>query len=207
MTDYRAELQRLLGAVENDVIDTNDGLRFQAAVNRARTALAQPEPEGVADDEVPYSDPPHWCNTPDTELAWKAGKTLGWQISQRRYATPQPAPVPAPMSADTLAAIIREVDGAHRRLGAAALAVAILAHPAAINTQPAPVPVAERLPGPEDCDAEERCWWFSPADFSDDVSVPSWHLDASPGPGQVRFYGYTHWRPHNALPVPGAEVG
>ena len=65
-----------------------------------------------------------------------------------------------------------------------------------------PVPVAERLPEPEDCDAEERCWWFRPADFSDDVSVPSWHLDASPGPGQVRFYGYTHWHPHNALPIP-----
>jgi hypothetical protein len=47
MTDYRTELQRLLGAVENDVIDTNDGLRFQAAVNRARAALAQPEPDGV----------------------------------------------------------------------------------------------------------------------------------------------------------------
>jgi hypothetical protein len=48
-TDYRAELQRLLGAVENDVIDTNDGLRFQAAVNRARAALAQPEPVPVAE--------------------------------------------------------------------------------------------------------------------------------------------------------------
>ena len=52
MTDYRAELQRLLGAVENDVIDTNDGLRFQAAVNRARAALAQPEPEGASDEAL-----------------------------------------------------------------------------------------------------------------------------------------------------------
>jgi hypothetical protein len=50
--DYRAELQHLLTAVENDVIDTNDGLRFQAAVNRARAALAQPEPEGVTDEEI-----------------------------------------------------------------------------------------------------------------------------------------------------------
>ena len=52
--DYRAELQRLLGAVENDVIDTNDGLRFQAAVNRAHAALAQPEPQGVGltDEEL-----------------------------------------------------------------------------------------------------------------------------------------------------------
>jgi hypothetical protein len=43
-----------------------------------------------------------------------------------------------------LAEIIREVDGTHR-LGAAALAEAILAHPAAINARPAPVPVAERF--------------------------------------------------------------
>jgi hypothetical protein len=57
-----------------------------------------------------------------------------------RYARPtiEPVPVPAPMSADTLAAIIREVDGTHRRLGAAALAEAILAHPAAINALPVP---------------------------------------------------------------------
>jgi hypothetical protein len=48
--DYRAELQRLLTAVENDVIDTNDGPRFQAAVDRAHAALTQPEPEGVTDE-------------------------------------------------------------------------------------------------------------------------------------------------------------
>jgi hypothetical protein len=52
MTDYRAELQRLLEAIENDVIDTNDGPRFRAAVSRARTALAQPEPEGPTVMEI-----------------------------------------------------------------------------------------------------------------------------------------------------------
>ena len=58
-----------------------------------------------------------------------------------------------------------------------------------------PVPVAERLPGPEDCDAEGRCyawdgyWWLvrSAALEEDDT-----------GAGD----GYTHWLPHNALPVP-----
>ena len=50
--DYRAELQHLLTAVENDVIDTNDGLRFQAAANRARAALAQPEPQGASDEAL-----------------------------------------------------------------------------------------------------------------------------------------------------------
>ena len=58
-----------------------------------------------------------------------------------------------------------------------------------------PVPVAERLPVPEDCDAEGRCyawdgyWWlvFSAVLEEDDT-----------GAGD----GYTHWLPHHALPVP-----
>ncbi len=67
-----------------------------------------------------------------------------------------------------------------------------------------PVPVAERLPGPEDCDAKGRCWVGCP-EFSDDGDYgpttfnPSWELAPF-------AQGDTHWRPHNALPVPGAEV-
>jgi hypothetical protein len=69
-----------------------DGHTASDVVVRLRewAALSQPEPEvvGVTDEEVPYSDPPQWCNTPDMGLAWKAGRTLGWQMSQRRYAPP-----------------------------------------------------------------------------------------------------------------------
>jgi len=43
----------------------------------------------------------------------------------------------------------------------------------------APVPVAERLPGPEDCDDQGRCWWLARLPFP-----------------------FTHWLPHWALPVP-----
>lgn len=50
--DFRAELQALLAAIENDVIDTNDGPRFQRAVDHARAALAEPEPEGLTDKEL-----------------------------------------------------------------------------------------------------------------------------------------------------------
>ena len=42
---FRAELQTLLAAIEDDVIDTNDGHRFQRAIDRARAALSQPELE------------------------------------------------------------------------------------------------------------------------------------------------------------------
>jgi hypothetical protein len=60
-----------------------------------------------------------------------------------------------------------------------------------------PVPVAERLPGPEDCDEEGLmcngggwCWWF-------EQSSQMWVAD---------FYSshYTHWLSHWALPVPTA---
>jgi len=52
-----------------------------------------------------------------------------------------------------------------------------------------PVPVAERLPGPEDCDAEGRCW------FSSRLGV--WILMAS-----KYALPYSSWLPHHALPVP-----
>ena len=51
---------------------------------------------------------------------------------------------------------------------------------------PQPVAVSERLPGPEDCDAEERCW----------LMAPRWILPASE---------LTHWLPANALPLPAGE--
>ena len=58
---------------------------------------------------------------------------------------------------------------------------------------PVPVPVSERLPGPEDCDAEGRCWW---GDAGDDEFVPSWRLCEQPDKSC-----FDHWLPHWALPV------
>jgi hypothetical protein len=53
MTDtFRALCAELLQGVEDDVIDVNDGRRFQAVVARARAALAQPEPQGPTDEEL-----------------------------------------------------------------------------------------------------------------------------------------------------------
>ena len=62
-----------------------------------------------------------------------------------------------------------------------------------------PVPVSERLPGPEDCDAEGRCWWFVP---EDEERPSGWDLDGQPPAREIRFYGNTHWLPHHALPTP-----
>jgi hypothetical protein len=75
-----------------------------------------------------------------------------------------------------------------------------------------PVPVAERLPGPEDClgrpwEATDAgfCWWL----FFDSEK---WCF--LPGPiwqGQGSWQrssplGASHWLPHHALPIPSAEM-
>ena len=61
---------------------------------------------------------------------------------------------------------------------------------------PAPIPVAERWPRQEDCDAEVRCWIYMP----DIATAPSWRL------AQPRDIGpfHTHWLPADALPLPGS---
>jgi hypothetical protein len=64
-----------------------------------------------------------------------------------------------------------------------------------------PVPVSERLPGPEDCDEEGRCWIWTTAG-----AMWRWQLV------QLRYVGngsdgaYTHWLPHHALPLPLRQI-
>jgi hypothetical protein len=64
-----------------------------------------------------------------------------------------------------------------------------------------PVPVSERLPGPEDCDAEGRCWlggeMFAPGDPTWVLGFPAW---AERFPEVHRL-----WLPAHALPVPKGE--
>ena len=139
-TDYRAELQRLLGAVENDVIDTNDGLRFQAAVNRVRTALAQPEPQGPTDEEIEREA----LKNADSDDEYRAFKSGAFFVQER------------------------------------------ISRPAI-----KPVPVAERLPEPEDCDGDGFCWFWN---LQWERWMAGWQDDEC-----------TYWLPHHALPVPGAE--
>ena len=67
---------------------------------------------------------------------------------------------------------------------------------------PAPVPVAERLPGAEDCDAEGRCWAWNP-DPPDNDEEESWVLQPR---AWIDSPWTTHWLPANALPLPSGEV-
>jgi len=60
-----------------------------------------------------------------------------------------------------------------------------------------PVPVGERLPGPEDWDSEGRCWMFDPCDRG-------WwaYRPALPSDDEIGRPPWTHWLPHWTLPVP-----
>lgn len=64
---------------------------------------------------------------------------------------------------------------------------------------PQPVPVSERLPGPEDCTAEGRCWLC----YTNVCNVTQWSLVLK---SAILDGPYSHWLPATALPLPGQEV-
>jgi hypothetical protein len=64
------------------------------------------------------------------------------------------------------------------------------------TAHPAPVPVGERLPCAEDCDAEGRCWFHSAGRTWKD-----WYFLKASAVTDTE----THWLPHWALPLPEAK--
>jgi hypothetical protein len=162
--DFRAlcaeliyELTRTANGLSNRTANDNHRAlwakdAYQAA-DRARAALAQPEPPELTDEDL-YQ---FWESRPDLGLTCDEPVKFARAVLAR-YGTP------------------------------------------AIN----PVPVSERLPGPEDCDAEGRCWVGCPAfvDDGDHGSIaynPSWELcRCTPDD--------THWLPHWALPTPANTI-
>lgn len=134
MTDYHAELQRLVEAYDEHGgrWPDEDVQALHNAVKAARTALTQPEPEGPTDEDL-------------------------YDLAEVFNGDPLPS---------------------MRR------ALELWSRPAI-----EPVPVAERLPGPEDCDGDGRCWLTN-------VDVePGWIAD---NPEQCT--NWTHWLPHHAIP-------
>jgi hypothetical protein len=60
-----------------------------------------------------------------------------------------------------------------------------------------PIPISERLPGAEDCDAEGRCWMHGKVEGD-------WRLISAANPGVPHLrYCFSHWLPAHALPLPG----
>jgi hypothetical protein len=154
MTDFRALCAELVEAYEwciNRYMTAP--FNKDALVYRTRTALAQPEPQEVTDEEI-AADFRGWYNE-RYYCSYFGGIMLVECIEWTRYAL-------------------------------------------ARYTRPAiePVPVSERLPGPEDCDAEGRCWLWERMDdrwvlMDRELAQQDWPW---------------HWLPHYALPVPQQEV-
>ena len=109
-----------------------------------------------------------------------------------RWGRPAPAP-PADGEAAKLVAWLRRIGPCNDEKSANLLRAAELLQRQAL----VPVAVSERLPGPEDCDAEGRCWWLTPQ---------SWPCLYLMKPDSVISAAVaTHWLPAHALPLP--EVG
>jgi hypothetical protein len=67
-----------------------------------------------------------------------------------------------------------------------------------------PVAVSVRLPGPEDCDAEGRCWWFAP---ETEVDFGGWTFGTTEICANSQWVDWenTHWLPAHALPLPEVD--
>jgi hypothetical protein len=89
---------------------------------------------------------------------------------------------------------IREGEGPRFDLVECALALWREAIPPAPALVVVPVAVSERLPGEGDCDAYERCWWWTPC-------VACWEFRSR----NRQMVHDTHWLPAHAIPLP--QVG
>jgi hypothetical protein len=187
--NWRALCAELLAGAD-EYTGMNPYMRLDNAMKAARAALAQPEPQGPSDKELLELMP----ETMRDEFSYAAN-----------------------VCSDAMGGRVKP--GIFR----VALNTAALEYAHAVLTRwgrPAikPVPVSERLPGPEDCDAEGRCWLLTVED-----DYPQWRLHSIQGaqPGgamiwvpvdndngaMVDCFYTSHWLPHHALPVPQQEAG
>ena len=142
-----AELQTALAErIDDKATPSPYYVNAAALIARARAALAAPQQGAFTDDELlkTYCDAVRACNYEGPAENWskaaaRAYTLAGLRAVVARYGTPAPVPVAEPPTDRVLllAAIIREVDGGNR-LGAAALAEAILSHRAITGVLPLP---------------------------------------------------------------------
>jgi hypothetical protein len=167
-TNYRALCTELLRAWQF-------GDDIAGPMNRARAELAKPEPVAPTDEEIMELMPQQMR---DDLAAAASALACGLAITG--------------FERDSMkaAGVCRIILNRH----AVDHARAVLARYGTPAIQP--VPVSERLPGPEDCDGDGRCWIFMP-DIGTD---PSWRLT---DPRDIGPY-HTHSLPHHALPTPEA---
>jgi|688.fasta_scaffold773124_2 hypothetical protein len=184
MTDFRALCAELVAASK-----MADWEEYEEIWARAEATLAQPEPVAPPRPEC-FDFAMDFLGDPEETEVRRYVEAL----EARAALLPEPV---APTDEDQpMPAAIRDMPEQQQRWYALGWR-AVLARYARATIQP--VAVSERLPGPEDCDAEGRCWWFVPGD---EERPGAWYLDGQPPAREIRFYGNTHWLPHHALPTP-----
>jgi hypothetical protein len=187
MTDYKALCARMADELDHyRQLLMDDRRETHALATEARAALAQPEPEGPSDEEldlvviaIQALIPPQ----PDATTHHLSAVDRGREILRQRLARwgrPTPPVVMPALSKDTQVIEPPETT----------LLVPYFSRP---------VPVRERLPGPEDCDAEGRCWLCGKVEGD-------WRLlnPEKSGVPQLK-YCFSHWLPAHALPVPAND--
>jgi hypothetical protein len=161
MTDFRALCAELLPLSHSSLCAEEMIDSAIESIQRARAALAQPEPQGPSERIISIAKAVQKC-------------AFGWEPDVRVIGN-----VCAEDVADLCSAIL-----------------ARYARPAI-----EPVPVSERLPGPEDCDSEDQCWLWRTDGIEEfwELVIPSYNIHEYNWTSQWK---YTHWLPHWALPVP-----
>lgn len=192
--DFRAELQALLNAAFDEVIEVNDGERYDAAINRARTVLSA-APQQPSDEWIEWLREDHAISKDEAaDFANAVRKAVRLYGNQ---AAPVPVAVAISEEVAELGAWLRaNSSGVYRP---ARRAADLLEQLARYGGQAAPVPVAER-PWERDgwCDEQGRCWWGAPRSGPADAG---W-IHRTPA---ERLSHQTHSLPHYALPLPEAS--
>ncbi len=197
MTDFRALCARMADELDHyRQLLMDDRRATHALAAEARAALAQPEMHPLADLAATLIADSKQLNP---EVAAVLTPEALWDL-YGESPTSQPEPQGPTDEDRPMPAAIRDMPEQQQRWYALGWHAAL-----ARWGRPAiePVPVSEHLPGPEDCDAEGRCWWLKPRGYrGHNISESYWIL----GDADRRILpSKTHWLPHWALPVPGVE--
>jgi hypothetical protein len=215
-TDFRALCAELLCSLEQYPVKPP---KDRDLIDRARAALAHPEPEGPSNEELLGLDElkAAWNSQADAfnswdelgvdEIIWFAQQQALARFARTILVLPEPQGATDEELLESAAKALGYKSIHSNETCLTAEAGELLAFARAVLARwgrPAiePVPVAERLPGPEDCDADGRCWWWYPPRRScygywqHEDEATEREDDESP----------VAWLPHHALPVPQQEV-
>ena len=181
-------------------------------IDRARAALADEPAVPEGRESVAVTGQPSSAELLDLHEwmtdEWAANH--GFEMPPIEYARAVLArwgnPVPAPPADGEVAELVELLrheardsgphEGAHPSWCAAMERAAELLQRQAL----VPVSVSERLPGPEDCDEEGRCWWWYPP--VPEQNYGYWIYEDNAVPERSRLEWPDSWLPAHALPLP-----